>query len=93
MTYLQITLKIAARNRPAAVGVYERYRAPFLRDVTGARSKDLLVRDDDVQVLHGFDSPEQAKAYLNSALFASDIVNALEPLLDSAPEIRIYKQA
>ena len=47
----------------------------------------------DVQVLHGFDTADQAKAYLKSALFAEDIVTALRPLLDGAPEIRIYQAA
>jgi hypothetical protein len=92
-TYLQITLKIAPTNRPAAAGVYQRYRAPFLETVAGARSKELLLRDDDVQVLHGFDTPEQATAYLKTALFSADIVSALKPLLDAAPDIRIYQQA
>jgi len=93
MTYLQITLKIAPANRPAAAGVYQQYKAPFLKMVAGAKSKELLVRDDDVQVLHGFDSAEQADAYLKSALFTSDVVGALKPLLDAAPDIRIYKAA
>jgi hypothetical protein len=93
MTYLQITLKIAPANRLAATGVYQRYRAPFLETVAGARSKELLLRDDDVQVLHGFDSPEQANAYLKSGLFTADIVGALKPLLDAAPDVRIYQQA
>lgn len=93
MTYLQITLKIAPTHRPAAAGIYQRYKAPFLDTVAGARSKDLLVRDDDVQVLHGFDTPEQANAYLRSRLFSADIVTALTPLLDAAPDVRIYEQA
>lgn len=93
MTYLQITLKIAPANRPAAAGVYQRYRMPFLDTIAGAKSKDLLVRDDDVQVLHGFATPEQANAYLQSELFTADVVGALEPLLDAAPDVRIYRQA
>ncbi len=93
MVYLQIIMKIAAANRPAAAGVYQRYRAPFLERITGAKSKQLLVRDDDVQVLHAFDTAEQANAYLKTELFASDVVTALTPLLDAAPEIRIYQAA
>ena len=91
-TYLQITMKIAPANRPAAAGVYQRYRAPFLDTVAGARSKELLLRDDDVQVLHGFDTQEHASAYLKSGLFTADVVGALKPLLDAAPEVRIYQQ-
>jgi hypothetical protein len=93
MVYMQINLKVAAQNRPAAAGVYLRYRAPFLETVAGAKSKELLIRDEDVQVLHGFDSDEQAAAYLKSSLFAQDIVTALQPLLDAAPEVRIYRAA
>ena len=93
MVYLQITLKIAPANRPAAAGVYQRYKAPFLDTIAGAKSKELLVRDEDVEVLHGFDTAEQADAYLKSRLFASDVVGALEPLLDAEPDVRIYKAA
>ena len=42
-TYLQITLQIANENREAAVGVYTKYKAPFLSKVPGAESKALLV--------------------------------------------------
>lgn len=54
--YLEITMKIDASNRPAAAKVYTDYRTPFLDTIPGALSKDLLVREDDVQVLHGFDN-------------------------------------
>ena len=93
MVYLEITLQIAASNRPAAAGVYERYKGPFLKTIAGAKSKQLLVRDDDVQVLHGFDSVENANAYLSTGLFTSDVVGALEPLLDASPDVRIYQAA
>jgi len=93
MTYLQITLKITSANRPAAAGVYNRYKAPFLDTIAGAKSKQLLVRDDDVQVLHGFETAEQASAYLKTGLFTSDVVGALKPLLDAAPDVRIYEAA
>jgi hypothetical protein len=93
MTYLEITLKIADANRAAAAGVYRRYKAPFLDTIAGAKSKELLVRDDDVQVLHGFDTPEHANAYLKSGLFTADVVGELKPLLDAAPDVRIYQTA
>jgi hypothetical protein len=93
MVYLQITLKIANANRPAAAGAYQRYKAPFLSTITGAKSKELLVRDEDVEVLHGFETAEQANAYLKSRLFTSDVVGALKPLLDAEPDVRIYQAA
>lgn len=91
MVYLQITLKIANANRAAAAGIYQKYKAPFLDTIDGARSKELLVREEDVQVLHGFDSQENANAYLQSGLFTADVVGALKPLLDAAPDVRIYQ--
>ncbi|WP_247392276.1 hypothetical protein [Ralstonia pseudosolanacearum] len=80
-------------NRAAAAEVYQKYKAAFLDTITGAKSKSLLVRDEDVQVLHGFDSKENAQAYLNSALFNADVVRSLSPLLDDTPDIRVYQVA
>ena len=85
--YLQITLKVAEKNRKAAAGVYTKYRAPFLDTVSGAKSKELLVRDDDVQVLHGFSNREAAESYLESDMFSNDIVGELGPLLDADPDV------
>lgn len=90
MAYLQITLVVDPANRPAATAVYEKYKQPFLETVPGATSKQLLVREADVQVLHGFDSVEQAKAYLGTELFTKDVVNELAPLLGAQPEVRVY---
>jgi hypothetical protein len=93
MVYLQITLKVSEANRAAAAGVYQQYKAPFLQKVAGAKSKELLVRIEDVQVLHGFDTEANAAAYLQSELFNADVVNALKPLLDASPEVRVYQVA
>lgn len=93
MAFLQITLKIADANRPAAAAIYQKYKAPFLNTIAGAKSKELLVRDEDVQVLHGFDSAQNASAYLTSELFTTDVVGGLQPLLDAAPDVRIYQVA
>ncbi len=90
-TYLQITLKVAEKNRKAAAGVHTKYRALFLDTVSGAKSKELLVRDDDVQVLHGFSNKKAAESYLGSDMFSNDIVGELGPLLDADPDVRIYE--
>ena len=90
MVYLQISLDIAPQDRPAAAPVYNRYKGPFLAQVKGSQSKELLVRDQDVQVLHGFESVEHANAYMLSTLFTQDVVTALKPLLRASPDIRIY---
>lgn len=88
--YLQITMKIDECDRPAAAKVYSDYRQPFLDTIKGALSKSLLVRDEDVQVLHGFDSAENAAAYLKADMFVGDVVKGLSPVLKAEPEIRIF---
>lgn len=88
--YLEITMAIPANNRPAAAGVYTKYRAPFLAQIKGAVSKELLIREEDVQVLHGFDSAENAKAYLGSEMFQNDVFVGLKDLWTSDPEVKIY---
>ena len=89
--YLQVTLKVAVKNREAAAGVYTKYYEPFLKQISGAVSKSLLIRDEDVQVMNGFSSKEAAESYLTSEMFSNDIVSELGPLLDPDPEIRIYE--
>ncbi len=89
--FLEITMKVAPENRPNAGEVYSKYRQPFLSDIPGAKSKELLLRDEDVQVLHGFDSKKNAEDYLSSHLFQEDVVSALKPYLIDDPDIRIYE--
>lgn len=91
--YLEITMKIDEANRPAAVKVYTDYRGPFLQTIPGALTKDLLVREEDVQVLHGFDSTEHAQAYLSSAMFQNDVFVGLKPLWSADPDVKIYAVA
>jgi hypothetical protein len=88
--YLEITLKIDVRERGSAAAIYAKYKQPFLSGIAGATSKELLVRDEDVQVLHGFKTHADAESYLKSGLFNHDVVAELKPLLQAAPEIRIY---
>lgn len=88
--YLEITLDVKAENRNSAGGVYVKYKNPFLEQIKGATSKDLLMRSDDVQVLHGFESEADAQAYLTTEIFQNDVVRELKPFLESDPEIRIY---
>jgi hypothetical protein len=88
--YLEITLKVDPQDRAAAGAVYAKFKQPFLSQVPGAKSKELLIRDDDVQVLHGFATRQQAEAYLSSEIFTKDVVVGLKPLLKADPEVRIY---
>ncbi len=91
--FLQITLTVKNKNRAAAAAVYEKYKQPFLSKIDGAKSKELLIRDEDVQVLHGFDSEENAQAYLTTDIFSNDVVGELKNLLEADPEVRIYSVA
>jgi hypothetical protein len=89
--FLEITMKVSTTDRPKAGAVYSKYKQPFLSTITGAESKDLLLREEDVQVLHGFDSRASAESYLTSSLFGNDVVRELKPYLMADPEIRIYE--
>jgi hypothetical protein len=91
--YLQITMKIKDSDRQAAAKVYFDYREPFLKQEPGALTKNLLVRDEDVQVLHGFDTKENAEAYLKSEMFTKHVVPGLSPYFQADPEIRIFTVA
>jgi hypothetical protein len=86
--YLEITNRVDRLDRPAAVEIYRKYKQPFLTKIPGAKS--MLIRQYDVQVLHGFATAKQAEAYLSSDLFIKDVVVALKPLLKADPEVRIY---
>lgn len=88
--YLEITLNVKAENREKAAGVYLKYKQPFLKQIKGANSKELLIRPDDVQVIHGFETEADANAYLSTELFRNDVVRELKPYLENNPEIRIY---
>jgi hypothetical protein len=93
MSYLQITLQVAPEHRAAAGGVYAKYRDPFLDTIEGATDKQLLMRDEDVQVLHTFTDGDAAAAYLTTELFNNDVVRELGPLLSADPDVRIYDEA
>lgn len=91
--YLEITMKISDVNRPAAAKVYTDYRGPFLEQFFCALTKDLLICEEDVQVLHGFDSVEHAQAYLTSAMFQNDVFVGLKPLWSADPDVKIFTVA
>jgi hypothetical protein len=90
--FLEITMNVAAADRAKAAAVYAKYKPPFLATIPGAESKDLLLRDEDVQVLHGFASRAAAENYLASRLFGDDVVGELKPYLAADPDIRIYER-
>ena len=91
--YLQVIMTINPENRAAAAKVYTDYRQPFLDTIDGALTKELLIRDEDVQVVHGFDSMEHAQAYLNTSLFKEKVAPGLQPTWSADPDIRFYTVA
>lgn len=91
--YLQVTMTIPEKNRKEAAEVYFDYKKPFLSTIPGAESKQLLCNDQYVQVLHGFDSVEHAKAYLKSDMFTKHVFPGLKPTWTSDPEVRIFMVA
>ena len=91
--YLEITLLIEDDDRASAAEVYNEFKQPFLDHIKGARSKKLLLRNEDVQVIHGFDTAENAAAYLSSELFVNDVVKGLKPYLKAEPDVRVYAVA
>lgn len=40
--------------------------------------------------LHGFDSAENAQAYLSSKMFKNDVFVGLKPFWSADPEVKIY---
>jgi hypothetical protein len=90
--YLEITLKVPTKDRARAGAVYSKYKPSFLTTISGAESKELLLREEDVQVLHGFDSRASAESYLKSPLFGNDVVRELTPYLSADPEVRVYER-
>ena len=91
--YLEITMAIDNDNRGAAGKVYSDYKQPFLNQIKGALTKDLLIRNEDVQVLHGFASAEDAQAYLGSEMFQNDVFVGLKGLWKKDPDVKIYTVA
>ena len=89
--YLEITMVIKPENRAAAAKVYNDYRKPFLDTIAGALTKELLVRDEDVQVIRGCDSVEHAKAYLETDMFKNDVFVGLKPTWAAEPDVRFYE--
>ncbi len=89
--YLQVIMTIDPENRAAAAKVYNDYRQPFLDEVAGALTKECLIRDEDVQVIHGFDSMEHARAYLDTPLFKEKVASGLAPTWAADPDIRFYE--
>jgi hypothetical protein len=88
--YLEITLFIEGDNRPAAAKIFSKYKEPFLNQIDGAVTKNLLIRSEDVQVSHGFTDEQAANDYLKTELFKNDVAAGLQPMWFKEPEIKVY---
>jgi hypothetical protein len=80
------------RTVPLPQASTKQYKQPFLDTVPDATGKE-FVCDEDLQVLHGFETAADAKAYLPSELFTRDVAGGLTPLLNTAPDVRVYDAA
>ena len=61
---IKLIYRLLFTSKTQAQAFYAKYKESFLKTIAGAKSKELLVRDEDVQVLHGFGSVGRANAYL-----------------------------
>lgn len=84
-------MTIPEENRVAAAKIYATYRQPFLDTIPGALTKQLLIRNENVQVLHGFDSVTHPKDYQTSEMFAKHGFSELQPIWSIDPDVRIYQ--
>jgi len=91
--YLDILLTIQGIDRAGVTAVYNLYKEPFLETVNGALSNELLIHIDDLRIIHGFKSMEDAQYYLLSKFFTSDYITSLKPYIIGNPNVKIYEVA
>ncbi|OJZ05771.1 hypothetical protein [Sphingobacterium sp. 40-24] len=89
--YLDISLTIEGLDRAGITAVFNLYKEPFLTTVKGALCNELWVHIEDVRILHGFNSLEEAQGYLVSKLFNTDFMTSLKPYIIGNPNIKIYQ--
>ncbi|WP_342759329.1 hypothetical protein [Kineothrix sedimenti] len=53
----------------------------------------LLIREEDVQVLHDFDSMKNTLTYLSSSMLQDNVFLRLKPLWNGEPDVKIYNVA
>ncbi|MDM1295784.1 hypothetical protein HX021_15955 [Sphingobacterium sp. N143] len=91
--YLDIRLTIEGIDRAGISAVYNLYKEPFLRNVKGALTNELLVHVEDIRIFHGFRSMEDAQSYLLSKFFNTDFITSLKPYIIGNPNVKIYEVA
>ena len=89
-SFLQMTLLVSqARREEAITKVYLPNRQRFLERVEGAVSMDLLFREEDIQVLVGFDTLEHARSSLESPA-GKEMVSQFAGFTREAPRTALY---
>ena len=91
--YLSVNMKIDSSRLPEVTKVYTNYWEKFLRTIHGARTKDLVIRNEDVQILHSFNSVEDAVGFLSSEMFQRAVFIDLQPYWNDELNVRIYTAA
>jgi len=89
--YLDIILTIQGLDRAGVTAVYNLYKEPFLKTVNGALSDELLIHIDDLRILQGFKSREDAQCYFLSKFCTSDFITSLKPDIIGNPNVKIYE--
>ncbi|MFA5515544.1 MAG: hypothetical protein WDA20_04590 [Desulfuromonadales bacterium] len=88
--YLQISLPVPPERRDEAITkVFLPSRQRFDELAEGAVSIDLLVRNEDLQVLAGFDTLEHARAFEKSPA-GRDLTGQLTKLAEKEPTVALY---
>ncbi|PUV23897.1 MULTISPECIES: hypothetical protein [Sphingobacterium] len=88
--YLQVTLKINNSDKGAVSGIFDKFRDSFIDQIKGATSIELLIGDGYIQLLHVFDTVEDAHAFLSTELYNNNILFALKSLMVDTPQVSIY---
>lgn len=91
--YLSVNMKIDSGKLPEVTRVYTSYWEQFLKTIHGARTKDLVIRNEDVQILHSFNSVEDAVGFLSSEMFQKAVFIDLQPYWNDELNVRIYTAA
>ena len=91
--YLQIVLKVNLADRGELTNTYNKFKNSFLEQIKGATTHELLIGDEEVQLLYGFDNLEDAEAFLSTELYNNVVLVALKPLIFDNPKIRVFNVA
>lgn len=92
MVYLQITPKIAEANRAAAGGVYQEFKAPFPNTIPGASRRNCWCATRTCRFCMA-STAGRTRTLTCTASCPAGLVGGLEPLLNCAPDLRMYQAA